>query len=104
MRQKKVCDIPELLNVFFPFRVLVGECHPVDAPRLTSRPCGTVAVSLTGGSVIRCPRLHIEEKGVPGGMILTDHIGDRRVNMLLRNVPILRIAGLLRRPVEQRQI
>ena len=94
----------EQIDIFCSSGITVSQCHTVDTPCLTSRPGGTVAVTLTGGTMIRCSRLHIEEEGMPGGIILTDHIGNSRMDMLLRNVTIFRISGLIGCPVQQRQI
>ena len=104
MCQKILCYMPEQINIFFSSGITVSQCHTVDAPGLTSRPGGTVTVSLTGGTMIRCSRLHIKKEGMPGRIILTDHIGNSGMNMFLRNVTVFRISSLIGCPVQQRQI
>ena len=54
--------------------------------------------------MIRCSRLHIKEEGMPGGIILTDHISYRRMDMFLRNVTVFWVSCLIGCPVQQRQI
>ena len=54
--------------------------------------------------MIRCSRLHIKKEGMPGGIILTDHIGYCRMNVLLGYVTVFRIPGLVGCPVQQGQI
>ena len=76
----------------------------VNAPGLASGPGGAVPVSLAGGPVIRRARLHVEEKGVPGGKILPDHISQGGMDMALGDIPVFAVPGLLRGPVEQGQV
>ena len=104
MCQEILCYMAEQVDIFFSSGITISQCHAVDTPCLTSRPGGTVTVALTGGTMIRCSRLHIEEERMPGGIVLTDHIGYRCMDVLFRNITVFRISGLIGCPVQQRQI
>ena len=104
MIQEISCHMLKITDIRFPLRIPVSHRRAVDAPRLASGPCGAIPVSLAGRPMIRLSRLHIHEKGVPRRVILPNDIGDRRMDMLLRDIPVFCVPGLLRRPIEQRQI
>ena len=104
MCQKILCYMPKQINIFFSSGITVSQCHTVDTPGLTSRPGGTVTISLAGGTMIRRTCLHIEEEGMPGRIILTDHICYCCMDVLLSNITILGIPSLVGCPIQQWQI
>ena len=104
MFQIILCYLPEYINVFFPFRILIGKRASIYSPCLSPCPRGTVTISLTGRSVVRFSGLHIEKECMPCGEIFPNHIFNRRVDMFFRYLTVLVIACFFRRPVQQRQI
>ena len=104
MLQKILRHTTKQLNIFFPSGIFVRQRHTVHAPCLTSRPRGAVPISLTSCPMVRRPGLHIEEEGMPCGIVLPYYVCDGGMNMLFRNVTIFTVPRLLRCPIEQRQI
>ena len=94
----------EISDVFFSLSVAVADGSAVHAPCLSSRPGGAVPVALAGSSMVRLSGLRIHKKGVPGGIILPDHIGEGCVDVLLRNLPVFLLPGLLCCPVKEGQV
>jgi hypothetical protein len=86
-------------KVPFPFRIPVANGRPIYAPRLPPGPGRAVPVALAGSPMAWFSGLRVKEKGVPGGKVVPDHMGQRRVDVLFRHRPVPSLPRLFRRPI-----
>ena len=84
---------------------LVGVAHverdAVDAPRLTACPRAVIVVALTGCTVIGAAGLGIHIEGMECACVVTDDVLAAGLEVLLRDLSIMRVASDLADAIEQ---
>ena len=95
MIQKIFAYLFKQFRIFFSVRISVGGRKSVDPPCLSSGPCRTVPIALTGGSVIRRTGLWVKEKCMPGRIVFTDQIGKGGMDMGICDLTVTLLPGLL---------
>lgn len=104
MTEKIFCYSFKNRNIGLSFCIFISYRCSVNTPGLSSCPGRTVAVPLTGCTVIRRPCFAVKEKGVLGRKIRTDHVSQRRMNMLFRYLTVFFLSCFLCCPVKKRQV
>ena len=104
MLQEIICYLAENIGIFIIPQEFVGKRGAVDAPGLSSGPGGAVAVALMGHSLFRFTRIHIKEKGMICGMILSDDILHCSLDMCFRFFCIFSVSGHLSGPEQKRHV
>ena len=85
-------------------RVDRAEREAVQRPGLAAAPAGALAVTLARRAAEHLAILRIEDADMAAAAVLAQELADGRIGVDARDFGKARIAGLLRRPVQQRQI